>query len=114
MNSEIHYQSVQQALSLVESGHRLFIHGSACTPVFLMQHLAQRKDELQNVELVFISVYGDIVVDRPEFANSFHINTMFVSHTVRAAVNEGRADFIPVFLSEIPQLFKRGALPIDG
>ncbi|HYV92519.1 MAG TPA: acetyl-CoA hydrolase/transferase C-terminal domain-containing protein [Chitinophagales bacterium] len=114
MNSEIHYQSVQEALSLVESGHRLFIHGSACTPVFLLQHLAQRKDEMKNVELVFISVYGDIVVDRPEYAHSFHINTMFVSKPIRAAVNEGRADFIPVFLSEIPQLFQRGALPLDG
>jgi len=114
MNSEIQYKSAQEALSLVESDHRLFIHGSACTPVFLMQQLARRKDELQNVELVFISVYGDIVVDAPEYANSFHINTMFVSKSIRAAVNEGRADFIPVFLSEIPQLFRRGALPLDG
>jgi hypothetical protein len=62
MNPEIHYQSIQQALSLVESGHHLFIHGSACTPVFLMQHLAQRKDELQNVELVFISLYGTLLL----------------------------------------------------
>lgn len=114
MNSNVDYQSPQEALRLVESGHRLFIHGSACTPIFLLKHLAERKNDLTNVELVFISVFGDIVVDQPEYADAFHINTMFVSGSVREAVNEGRADFIPVFLSEIPQLFKRHVLEIDG
>lgn len=113
-NSAVEYQSPAEVLKLVKSGHRVFIHGNACTPTFLMEHLAKRKDELQNVELVFIGAFGDILVDAPEYTNSFHINTMFVTDSIRKAVNEGRADFIPVFLSEIPQLFIRGALPLDG
>lgn len=113
---ELHkeYQSPAEALSLIQSGHRIFIQGGACTPTFLIAHLAKRKDELKNVELVFISVHGDLVIDQPEYAESFHMNTMFVSSSVRKAVEEGRADFIPVFLSEIPQLFRRGVLPLDG
>lgn len=113
---ELHkeYQSPAEALSLIQSGHRIFIQGGACTPTFLISHLAKRKDELRNVELVFISVHGDLVIDQPEYAESFHMNTMFVSSSVRKAVEEGRADFIPVFLSEIPQLFRRGVLPLDG
>ena len=101
------FQSPAEALNLIQSGHRIFIQGGACTPTFLIAHLAKRKDELRDVELVFISVHGDLVIDQPEYSESFHMNTMFVSSSVRKAVEEGRADFIPVFLSEIPQLFRR-------
>ena len=58
-------------------------------------------------------VQGDITIDKPEYEGIFNINCMFVSESVRKAVNEGRADFIPVFLSDIPDLFKKGYLPID-
>jgi acyl-CoA hydrolase len=113
MEFTLNYVSPAEALSVVQSGQRVFIHGSACTPTNLLAHLATRKDELRDVELVFISVYGDFHVDKPEYAESFHLNSMFVSGSVRAAVNRGQADFIPVFLSEIPLLFTRGILPID-
>ncbi|MGB3075011.1 MAG: acetyl-CoA hydrolase/transferase C-terminal domain-containing protein, partial [Chitinophagales bacterium] len=85
----------------------------ACTPTFLISELVKRNKELQHVELVFISLLGDVFFDQPEYADSFHINTMFVSDPVRKAVNEGRGDFIPVFLSEIPELFRRNVLPLD-
>ncbi len=62
---------------------------------------------LRGVELTFITVQGEIEVEKPQYADSFHINCMFVSQSVRKAVNEGRADFIPVFLSDIPDLFRR-------
>lgn len=114
MPINIKYQTPDEALSLIKSGHRVFVHGSACTPVNLLNQLAQRKDELKNVELVFISVFGDLLIDQPEYADSFHVNTMFVSKSIRESINAGRADFIPVFLSEIPQLFKRNVLPLDG
>jgi acyl-CoA hydrolase len=67
---------------------------------------------LKNVELTFITVQGDIELVKPEYADSFHINCLFVSNSVRKAVNEGRADFIPAFLSDIPDLF-RSVLKID-
>jgi acyl-CoA hydrolase len=113
MYKEITYQSAAEALSVIQSNQRVFVHGSAQTPLFLLRELAKQAPRLQNVELTFITVQGDITVDKPEYEGIFNINCMFVSESVRKAVNEGRADFIPVFLSDIPDLFKKGYLPID-
>lgn len=107
------YISAEAALSCIKSGDRVFVHGSACTPTYLLKHLAQRSHEIHDVELVFISVYGDMYVDRPEHRDSFTMNSMFVSNSIRNEVNSGNADYIPVFLSEIPELFKRGILSLD-
>jgi acyl-CoA hydrolase len=101
------YIPAEQALSVIKSGDRVFVQGSAQTPLFLMRELAKMAPQLKEVELTFITVQGDIVVDKPEYADSFHINCMFVSESVRQAVNEGRADFIPIFLSDIPDLFRK-------
>lgn len=113
MYKAITYQSAESALSLIKSGNRVYIHGSAMTPNYLLAELAKQAYRLQDVELTFISLHGDIVVDRPEYEKNFHINSLFVSDSVRHAVHEGRADFIPVFLSDIPDLFKNGQLPLD-
>jgi acyl-CoA hydrolase len=113
MKRHIQYVSAEEALKAVQSGHRVFVHGSACTPLHLLRELAKEAPRLKNVELVFITVQGEIEVEKPEYKDSFHINCMFVSASVRKAVNEGRADFIPVFLSDIPDLFKKGILPVD-
>ncbi|MFM2282774.1 MAG: hypothetical protein RL222_278 [Bacteroidota bacterium] len=113
MYQPISYQSAEEALSAIRSGDRVFVHGSAMTPLFLLSELAKQAPRLQQVELTFISVFGDIVVDRPEFENNFHINCLFVSDSVRSNIREGRGDFIPVFLSDIPDLFKNGQLPLD-
>ena len=107
------YVSADEALQVIQSGHRVFVHGSACTPIFLLKKLAEQAPRLKNVELVSISLYGDIEVDKPQFADNFHINSLFVSGSIRQAVTEGRADYVPVFLSEIPELFKRKILPLD-
>ncbi|MGB3006482.1 MAG: acetyl-CoA hydrolase/transferase C-terminal domain-containing protein [Chitinophagaceae bacterium] len=106
MNAVV-YKSAQEALSVIESGNRVFLQGSAQTPLYLMRELAKRAPELRDVELTFITVQGDIVVDKPEYVDSFHINCMFVSESVRVAVNDGRADFVPIFLSDIPDIFRK-------
>ena len=113
MYREIQYHSAEEALSVIQSGMRVFVQGSAQTPLYLLRELAKQAPRLSDVELVFITVQGDITVDKPEYEGIFNINCMFVSESVRKAVNEGRADFIPVFLSDIPDLFKKGYLPID-
>ena len=113
MYQQLTYQSAEEALSVIQSGDRVFVQGSAQTPLYLLRELAKQSHRLCNVEMVFITVAGDITIDKPEYADNFHINCMFVSESVRRAVNEGRADFIPVFLSDIPDLFKKGYLPID-
>ncbi len=106
------YKTAEEALSVIQSGNRVFVQGSAQTPLYLLRELGKQAPRLQDVELTFITVQGDIELDKPQYANSFHINCMFVSGSVRKAVNEGRADFIPVFLSDIPDLF-RNELKLD-
>ena len=113
MNGTYTYTSAEEALSIVQSNQRLFIHGSACTPLYLMRKLAEQHARLKAVELVFITVLGDIEVQKPQYLESFHINCMFVSAPIREAVSSGRADYIPVFLSDIPDLFNKKILPID-
>jgi len=93
MNSSINYVSAQEALSFIQSNHRVFVHGSACTPHYLLKELARQKYRLQNVELVSITLQGNIEVAAPEYAGHFKINSLFVSEPVRLAINEGRGDF---------------------
>lgn len=112
MKLPVNYQTADEALSVIHSGNRVFVQGSAQTPLFLLRELAKKAPVLKNVELTFITVQGDIELDKPEYADSFQINCLFVSGSVRKAVNEGRADFIPAFLSDIPDLF-RSVLKID-
>src|ERR1044072_5189161 len=113
MHSSVNYVSVKQALALIQSNQRVFIHGSAHTPTYLLKHLAEEAHRLKNVEVVSISVYGDLYIDKPEYKDSFHLNSLFVSASVRKAVNDGYADYVPVFLSEIPILFEQNILPVD-
>jgi acyl-CoA hydrolase len=113
MTQQYNYVTAADALSIIQSGQRVFIHGSVCTPLYLLHELAKEKDRLKNVELVSITLKGDIEIDKPQYESSFHINSLFVSASVRQAVADGRADFVPVFLSDIPDLFKHNVLPLD-
>ena len=107
------YVSAEEAVSLIKSGDRIFSHGSACTPNFLIDELAKQASRLRNVEFVSITQQGNVEIAKPQYKDSFYINSLFVSMPVREAVNSDRGDFIPVFLSEIPILFKSGILPIN-
>jgi len=113
MKVPIIYKAPEEALDIIQSGNRVFVQGSAQTPTCLLRALANHAYRLRDVELVFISIYGDIHVDKPGFEESFKINSLFVSAAIRNVVCEGRADYVPVFLSEIPELFKQNILPID-
>ena len=106
------YTTAAEALSVVQPGQRVFIQGSACTPLYLLRELALQKDRLQNVELISITLQGKIELANAGYENAFHINSLFVSEPIRQAVKEGRADFIPAFLSDIPDMI-RTVLPID-
>lgn len=113
MKLPVEYVSPKEALSVIESNSRIFVQGSAHTPSYLLKHLAAEAYRLQNVEMVSITVYGDVYINKPELRNSFHVNSLFVSAAVRESVKDGYADYVPVFLSEIPELFKQKILPID-
>jgi len=107
------YQSGEDAVKIIKSGSRIFIHGGAATPLYLLRKLADRASELFDIEIVSTSLQGDISITEPKYRENFRVNSLFVSQNVREAVNDGRADYIPVFLSEIPQLFRKGILPIE-
>jgi acyl-CoA hydrolase len=107
------YISAAEAVKFVHSGNRVFIHGSAATPVYLVKALQSRHHELENVELVSITNLGDIDFDNSEYRKKFFFNSLFVSSNTRSVVNSGDGDYVPVFLSQIPQLFRKNILPID-
>ena len=107
------YVTAEQALQKIASEQRVFVHGSAATPLHLLRALAHRASELRNVELISISTLGDIAVNHPDYYESFYFNSMFVSDNVRDCVNHNRGDYIPVFLSEIPALFHRKIIVPD-
>lgn len=105
--------SIEEAVSVVKSNDRIYISGNAATPMTLSQALATRKDELKNVEITHVLLFGDDPLSKPGMEGHFRHNSLFVGPGDRAAVNDGRADYIPVFLYEIPDLFYSGLLPLD-
>ncbi|MFN7793593.1 MAG: acetyl-CoA hydrolase/transferase family protein, partial [Cyclobacteriaceae bacterium] len=107
------FVSAAEAVKLVRSGDRVFVHGSAATPTLLLDALAKRSPELREVELVAISMLGDQEIAKPMYRDSFYFNSLFVSATIREAVSDGRGDYIPIFLSEISRLFEKKLLPLD-
>ena len=107
------YTTADEAVHHIQSGDRVFIHGSAATPLVLVNAMLKRAGQVKNVELVAISTLGDINWHDTEIQKSFYLNSLFVSANVRDWVNSGYGDYVPVFLSEIPTLFKNGILPID-
>lgn len=107
------YITAAKSVELVQSGDRVFIHGSAATPVCLVEALQARYRELRDVELVSITTLGEVDFDKPEHRKSFFFNSLFVSEATRSVANSDRGDYIPIFLSQIPQLFRRQILPID-
>jgi acyl-CoA hydrolase len=112
MLSKPGFTDASTALKFIQSGHRVFLHGSAATPIHLINQLILEKDRLQHVELISITLQG-VNLNDPELENHFFINSLFVSESSRKAVNSSMGDYVPVFLSEIPHFFSRGILPID-
>ena len=102
-----------EAVKLINSGDRVFIHGVAAAPQTLIRAMVDRASDLRDVEIVHLHTEGPAPYSEPQFAESFRVNAFFVGSNVRGAVRDGRADYIPIFLSEIPALFRKGVLPID-
>lgn len=110
---DTNYITAADAVKYVKPGNRVFIHGSAATPECLVEALQERHNELYDVELVSITTLGKVNFDRPEHRKSFFFNSLFVSAATRSVANSNDGDYVPIFLSEIPQLFRKNILPID-
>ena len=105
--------TADEAVSHIASNQRVFLTGNCAMPVEVLGALVRRAPALTNVEIVHILTIGPGDYAAPAMDGHLRVNALFISENVRNAINEGRGDFTPVFLSEIPLLFKRGQLPLD-
>jgi len=105
--------TAEEAVVEINSHNRVYISGNAATPYVLMKALASRKDELEGVELVHVLLLGEDPLARPGMEGHFRHNSLFVGPADRKAINEGRADYIPIFLHQIPNLFYSGQMLLD-
>jgi len=104
----------QEAVKVIKSGMRVYVHPGCATPEVLLNAMCDNSDHLSNVEVIHILTFGiSPYSSDPKMEGRFRHNALFIGGNVRKAVNEGRADFTPVFLYEIPHLFYKGILPID-
>lgn len=105
-------KSADEAVSHIRSHDQIFVHGIAAVPHALIAALVRRHNTLRGVELYHLHTEGPApYLDYPE---SFHLTSFFVGHNVRAATQRGDADFLPIFLSEVPLLFSRGQVKLDA
>lgn len=101
------------AVNVIKSGDRVFIHGIGAAPQRLIEAMTDRSNELKGVEIVHLHTEGKARYAEPQYAENFRVNAFFVGANVRQAIKEGRGDYIPIFLSEIPGLFRKGVLPLN-
>ncbi len=103
-----------EAVAGISSGDQVYVHCAAAAPSVLLDALVARADELRDVGMVHLHIEGPGPHLAPDMASHFRHRALFVGPNARAAVNEGRADYVPVFLSDVPHLFERGVLPLDA
>ena len=106
--------SAQEAVAGIASGEQVYLHCAAATPSVLLDALVARAPDIHDVGVVHLHCEGPGPHLAPEMASHFRHRALFIGPNARAAVNEGRADYVPVFLSDVPRLFDSGALPLDA
>lgn len=106
--------SAAEAVRVVESGQRIFATGNAAYPQALINALMERAGEVTDVEIIHLLSFGEAPYADPALARHFRHNAMFIGANVRKAVQQGLADFTPIFLSEISRLFTTGQMALDA
>jgi 4-hydroxybutyrate CoA-transferase len=110
---ESRVSTAEKAMRVIESGQRLFLTGNCSVPQKILEALVARAPELTDVEICEVLMFGKEPHTDPAMAGHLRVNSLFISDNARPAVNDGRADFTPAFLSEIPLLYRNGILPLD-
>src|SRR5512143_2622395 len=117
MSWEMEYKkrlrTADEALACVKSGMRVYIQPGCAEPETLVEALMRRAPDVYDVEIVHMMTMGCAPYVAREMAGHFRHNAMFIGGNVRDAINEGRADYTPIYLSEIEELFESGAMPLD-
>lgn len=107
------YVTAEEALKCVKSGDRVYVQAAAATPNILTKALSDRASELRNVEVCHLHTEGEAPYADPKLADSFHVNSFFIGKNVRHTIQAGNGSYTPVFLSELPILFKRNVVNLD-
>ena len=105
--------SAAEAVKVIKPGHNIYLHTAAATPVSLVQAMTDRSNELYDIKLYQLHTEGPAPYAATELGDVFTINSMFIGGNVRQAHKEGRANFIPSFLSEVPVMIRSGVIPVD-
>lgn len=107
------YVTAEEAVKVVKSGDRVYLQAAAAAPTMLTNALADRATELRNVEICHLHVEGEARYANPELSESFHVNSFFIGPNVRHTLASGNGSYTPVFLSELPYLFRRKVVALD-
>ncbi|HEY7600274.1 MAG TPA: acetyl-CoA hydrolase/transferase C-terminal domain-containing protein [Candidatus Limnocylindrales bacterium] len=106
--------SAAEAVGGIRSGQQIYVHAAAAAPSVLLDALVERAPELSDVNVVHLHIEGPGPHLAPEMSGHFYHRALFIGPNARRAVNEGRAEYIPAFLSDVPTLFRRGIIPLDA
>jgi acyl-CoA hydrolase len=107
------YVTAAEAVKVIKSNDRVYVQAAAATPSILTKALAERAAELRNVEVCHLHTEGEAPYANPDLAESFHVNSFFIGPNVRHTLAAGNGSYTPVFLSELPNLFRKNVLPIN-
>lgn len=105
--------SAAEAVKFIKSDDRIYVQAAAATPYFLTKALSERASELKNVEICHLHTEGEALYANPKLSDSFHVNSFFIGKNVRHTIAAGNGSYTPVFLSELPNLFRKGTLPLN-
>jgi 4-hydroxybutyrate CoA-transferase len=106
-------KTAAEAVQMIQCGNRVYYGGNAAIPRELVRVLAERREELQDVQLNHVLLLGQDPLSAENMKGHFRHNSLFVGPADRSAVNDGRADYMPIFLHQIPQLFRDRIIPLD-
>jgi len=105
--------TAEEAVKVIKSNDRVYIQAAAAAPQSLMNAMSARHEELRNVEVCHLHIEGEARYANPIYKDSFHVNSLFIGKNVRHTLKAGNGSYTPVFLSEVPNLFRRNVLPVD-
>lgn len=106
-------KSALDALRVIKNNDRVYVHAAAAAPQALINAMTERHEELRGVEVCHLHIEGKTPYANPEFKDSFHVNSFFIGSNVRHTLTSGNGSYTPVFLSELPLLFRKNILPLD-
>ncbi len=107
------YVTAAEAVKVVQSNQRVYVQAAAATPTILTKALSERASELRNVEICHLHTEGEAAYANPDLSESFHVNSFFIGQNVRHTLAAGNGSYTPVFLSELPHLFRKKVLLLD-